>query len=138
MQGKNIRYINTILTLDRKERVSFSIWNNEDINDFLREEELHYGLKLINQNPISYIYIEYTNIIWIYKLYYGTYKKKYKPLQDDDERWNWIKKEIESDLKMIGLEELLENVIISLKRKEYFEYKNKNDKQFKKYCIIES
>lgn len=36
---------------------------------------------------------------------------------------------------MIDLEKLKDKVLKSLKNKEYFEYKIKIGKQFKKYCV---
>lgn len=62
-------------------------------------------------------------------------KKRFKPLSIVDERWLTIKKQIFEDLKMMGLEKIGEQVIDYLKQKKYFEYNEKSDLQFKKYCV---
>lgn len=66
---------------------------------------------------------------------FGSYKKRFKPLLIDDERWITIEKQIFEDLKMRGLEKIYAQVKDCLKRKEYFEYNKKSDLQFKKYCV---
>ena len=38
-------------------------------------------------------------------------------------------------LKMMGLEDLKEDVLTNLKNNKYFEYKTKKEGQFKNYCI---
>ena len=79
--------------------------------------------------------MEYTNIIWNYRLFFGSYKKKYKKLEQDDERWKYIEESISEDLKMMELNNLKEKILEHLKKNEYFEYIEKTEKQLKKYCI---
>lgn len=136
MNDKRIRYVTTIFTLDRiHQSIGITIWDNEDLSDIIKAEEKHYGLKMISSKEELLIEIEYTNIIWKYRIYYGSYKKKYKPLIKDDERWEMIDNQLARDLKMIGLDALKDKALLSLKNNEYFEYKNKIDKQFKRYCV---
>lgn len=138
MNNKRIRYITSIFTLDRiAQSVGIAVWDNGDINKFVEEQEKHYGLKLISANNKVSIEIEYTNIIWKYRIYYGAYKKAYKPLLENDERWNYIEDRVFDDLKVFGMEDLKDEVILYLKNKEYFEYKIKLDNQFKRYCVEE-
>lgn len=138
MNNKRIRYVTSIFTLDRLiQSVGITVWDDEDISKFVEEQSKHYGLKLISANKELLIEVEYTNIIWIYRVYYGSYKKRYHPLTINDERWVQIEKRILDDLKIFGMETLIGDVLINLKNKEYFEYKLKVDKQFKKYCIEE-
>lgn len=136
MNDKKTRYIITIFTLDRIDQsTGITTWNKEDYFNFLKEKEKHYGLKLISVKEELLIVVEYTNIIWNYKIYFGTYKKKYHHLILEDERWIKIENQIKTDLKTMGLDELNEKVLSSLKKGKYFEYKTKVKKQFKKYCI---
>ena len=136
VDNKRTRYVATIFIFDRIEQsTGITTWNNADFSDFVKEQEKHYGLKLISSNEEIFINVEYTNIIWNYKIYYGSYKKKYKSLTQDDKRWFSIEKRLEDDLKMIGLSELKEEVSNHLKNRKYFEYKTKIEKQFKKYCV---
>lgn len=136
MEEKKTRFIYTFISLD-KNRTSSSLvtWNKNDYENFIQSEEKHYGLKVISSKEEILINIEYTNIIWNYKIYYSSYKKKYKPLTKDDERWSKIEKQISTDLKMIGLESLKQEIITNLKNNQYYEYKTKKEEQFKKYCI---
>lgn len=134
--NKRTRYIAKIFTLDRiQDSLDITTWSQEDILNSLSYYDKHYGLKLISQKEETLVIATYTNIIWNYKIYYGSYKKKYQELQEEDERWKKISKEIESDLKMIGLLELKEEVLAALQNNYYYEYKIKIDKQFKRYCI---
>lgn len=136
MDDKRIRYVNRIITLDRINwDNTITILDKENITDILDEFDKHYGLKLINSQEETSIKIEYSNIIWQYRIYYGSCKRKYNNLTNDDERWTVIEKYIESDLKMIGLENLKDNILLSLKNNEYYQYKIEKDEQFKKYCI---
>ena len=136
MDDKRIRYVNRIITLDRINwDNTITIWDKENITDILDEFDKHYGLKLINSQEETSIKIEYSNIIWQYRIYYGSCKRKYNNLTNDDERWTVIEKYIESDLKMIGLENLKDNILLSLKNNEHYQYKIEKDEQFKKYCI---
>lgn len=136
MNIKRIRYITSIFTLDKiYESVNITVWDKKDISDFIEEQEKHYGLKLINTNEELLVEIEYTNIIWKYRIYYGAYKKSFKQLTENDERWFQIKEKILADLKTFGMEELQDSILINLKKKNYFKYKENIDKQFKKYCI---
>lgn len=136
MSEKRIRYCTTIFALDRINQIfSTCEWDNDNYKDYLKSYDKHYGLHLINENKELSIIIEYSNIIWNYKMFYGSCKKKFKPLLADDERWLTIEKQIFEDLKMIGLENIYNEVINYLKRKEYFEYNKKINLQFKKYCI---
>lgn len=138
MNNKRIRYITSIFTLDRIDQsVGITIWDDGDISKFVEEQEKHYGLKLISSNKEVLIEIEYTNIIWKYRIYYGSYKKRYKVLTADDERWKEIETRVFTDLKVFGMEKLKDKILLCLKNKEYFEYKEKTDIQFKKYCIEE-
>ena len=136
MNNKKIRYITSIFTLDKIiQSVGMSIWDNEDITKFIEEQEKHYGLKLISTKEELLIEVEYTNIIWKYRIYYGSYKKRYKELNENDERWEQIEEKVLNDLKIFGMEKLKDKVLLSLKNKEYFEYKVKIEKQFKRYCV---
>lgn len=136
MEEKRTRYITTIFTLDRiSQALGLITWDDADLSDFINSYEKHYGLKMISPQPEILITVEYTNIIWNYRILYGSYKKKYKPIQTDDERWTKIENQIESDLKMIGLDKLKEEILSKLKNKTYFEYKTKINIQFKKYCV---
>lgn len=135
MNEKKTRYIVRILTLDRfYSGTGYVSWNNE-LEKFLEEENKHYGLKIISKQKEVFITIEYSNIIWEYIVLFGSYKKKYKPLLENDERWTIIEQSLQQDLKMMGLENLLEKVLESLKKKTYFEYKETSPLQFKRYCV---
>lgn len=101
----------------------------------MNKDNIHYGLKIISEQKENFITIEYSNIIWEYKILFGSYKKKYKPLTENDERWQFIEESLKSDLKTIGLSHLKEEILTSLKKKEYFKYQKVTDMQFKKYCI---
>lgn len=136
MNEKRIRYCTTVFALDRINQVlGISLWDKDNYQDILKEENKHYGLHLIRENKELSIIMEYSNIIWNYKIFYGSCKKKFNPLLIDDERWLTIKKQIFEDLKRMGLEAIYDKVIDHLKRKEYFEYNKKSDLQFKKYCV---
>lgn len=136
VNNKRTRYVTTIFTLDRIEQsMGITIWDKEDLSDFIENQEKHYGLKLISTTEEILIIVEYTNIIWNYRIYYGSYKKKYPSLLKDDQRWTKIEKRLIDDLKIIGLDELKEEVLADLKSGKYFEYKTNIEKQFKKYCI---
>lgn len=136
MNEKRTRYITHIFTLDRNYNgIESTTWDKDDLKEFLQFLENHSGLKIISGNKEVSIRIEYSNIIWDYKLYFGSYKKRFKVLVEDDERWFFIEKGIQEDLKMMGLEELYDVVITHLKRKEYFEYNKKCDSRFKRYCV---
>lgn len=136
MNNKKIRYITSVFTLDKIiQSVGMSIWDNEDITKFIEEQEKHYGLKLISTKEELLIEVEYTNIIWKYRIYYGSYKKRYKELNENDERWEQIEEKVLNDLKVFGMEKIKDKVLLSLKNKEYFEYKVKIEKQFKRYCV---
>lgn len=136
MNDKRTRFITTIFTLDRiMHSINHINWDNEDVSNLIKEYEKHYGLKLINLKEEILIIAEYNNIIWVYRIYYGSYKKQYKSLIEDDDRWQTIEKQIQFDLKTMGVDILKDKVLLSLKNKEYFEYKIKIEKQFKKYCI---
>ena len=111
------------------------MWDNEFFSEYLEEQEKHYGLKLISQKAEILVVVEYTNIIWNYKIFYSSYKKKFYPLTSEDDRWLIIENQLEKDLKTIGLEELKIKIIKALREKEYFEHKEKIEKQFKNYCI---
>lgn len=135
MNEKKTRYIVRILTLDRfYYGTGYVSWNNE-LEKFLEEENKHYGLKIISKQNEGLITIEYTNIIWEYIILFGSYKKKYKPLLKNDERWTFIEQSLQQDLKTMGLENLLEKVLEHLKKNKYFEYKEISPLQFKKYCV---
>jgi len=136
MSEKRIRYCTTIFALDRINQVfTICVWDNDNYKDYLKSYNKHYGLNLIKENKELSIIIEYSNIIWNYKMFYGSCKKKFKPLLTDDERWLTIEKQIFADLKMIGLENIYNEVMNYLKRKKYFEYNKKSNLQFKKYCV---
>lgn len=136
MNNKRIRYVNRVFTLDKiNQSIELTIWDKENITDYLNEYEKHYGLKLINSKELIFIQVEYSNMIWKYRIYLGSYKRKYSSLTINDERWQIIEKDVESDLKMIGLENLKNNILLSLKKNEYYEYKIEKDEQFKRYCV---
>ena len=136
MNNKRVRYITSIFTLDRiVNSVGMTIWDNGDITKFIEEQEKHYGLKLISHKEELLIEVEYTNMIWRYRIYYGSYKKRYKTLNEYDERWEQIEEKVLNDLKVFGMEELKDKVLLILKNKEYLEYKTKIEKQFKQYCV---
>jgi len=126
----------TIFTLDGiMQSTGITTWNKNDFYNFVKEQEKNKGLKLISLKEEILVIVEYNNIIWNYTIYYGSYKKKYKSLIKDDERWENLENIVKNDLKMIGLDELTEEILINLKSKKYFEYKIKIEKQFKKYCV---
>ncbi len=135
MIEKRTRYITRIFTLDRFYHGTILVsWENE-LEKFLQEENKHYGLKIISDKEEVFISIEYSNIIWAYRAFFGSYKKKYKALSQDDERWIYIENSLIDDLKTIGLSHLKSEILLSLKNKEYFEYNEKTTMQFKRYCI---
>lgn len=136
MNDKNIRYIFTIFTLDKNlQSVGITTWNKDGFTDLLKEQERKYGLKLISQKEEISVIVEYTNITWIYKIYYGSYKKKYNVLNENDDRWIPIKKQIQADLKVMGLDNLNDDILSHLMNNNYFEYTIKIEKQFKNYCV---
>ena len=133
-----IRYCTTFITLDRPGwKFNIDARNKEDYEEEIKEFDKHHGFHLISEDKELHIRIEYTNIIWDYKILYASCKKHYKALEKEDERWPLIEKTIEFDLKRMGLKELLETVMTHLKNKEYFEYNEKTDMQFKRYYINE-
>ena len=136
MDKKRIRYVNRIFTLDRiNQSIELTIWDKEDITDNIKEYDKHYGLKLLSDKEVVFIKVEYSNMIWQYRIYLGSYKRKYSFLTIDDDRWVIIENDILSDLKMMGIENLKDKVMLSLINNEYYEYKILKDIQFKKYCI---
>ena len=136
MNDKNIRYIFTIFTLDKTlQSVGITTWNKDGFTDLLKEQERKYGLKLISQKEEISVIVEYTNITWIYKIYYGSYKKKYNVLNENDDRWIPIKKQILADLKVMGLDNLNDDILSHLMNNNYFEYTIKIEKQYKNYCV---
>ena len=139
MNEKKTRYGLMVFTLDQINRsVGAFAWNEKDIDYIVKDQEEHFGLKPLAIKEEAHIVMEYSNIIWDFKIYYSSFKKRYTPLLDIDERWVTIEKILLEGLKTIGLEELKDEVVKSLKAKKYFEYKNKSDEQFKKYCITEN
>lgn len=139
MNETTIRYCTTFILLDRPDQdFNISSWNKDDYEDIIEEYDKHYGFHLISKEKELHIRVEYTNIIWDYKIFYASCKKRYKVLEQDDERWTQIEKTIESDLKRMGLKELLEAVINHLKTNKFFEYNEITDMQFKRYCLKES
>lgn len=139
MNATTTRYCTTFILLDRPgQDFNISAWDKDDYEKITQEYDKHYGFHLISKDKELHIRVEYTNIIWDYKIFYASCKKSYKPLEKDDERWKTIEKTIEDDLKRMGLKELLKTVMTHLKNKEYFEYNEKTDMQFKRYCIKES
>lgn len=139
MYNQRTRYCTTILALDRINYCfNFACWDNDAYQELIEIHYKHEGLHLINESPCIYIRIEYLNIIWDYKVFFGSCKKKYKKLDNlEDERWQTIDKYIYDDLKRMGLEELYEDVLLSIKSNKYYEFKDVRNIQFKKYCIIE-
>lgn len=136
MKDKRVRYIRNIFTLDCIGRgIGLSHWDKDEFSEFVSTYEKKYGLKLLSEKEEVFILIEYNNIIWNYKIYYGSYKKKYKELKMEDERWTFLEKQVYSELKMMGLEELIDEVMFNLKNGFYYENKIKKDIQFKKYCV---
>ena len=133
---KKIRYITRVFTLDRIEQgLQASNWDKDDLEPILEDMEKHYGLKIISENKEVFLVMEYSNIIWNYKIYFGSYKKRFKPLAKDDERWQKIEKGLLEDLKTMGINHLKDEVLTHLKDKTYFEYQNKVEEQFKQYCV---
>ncbi len=138
MINQRTRYCTTIFPLDRLNfEFNIASWDKDDYQSIVDDAYKHYGLFLISTQKEIYIHIEYTNIIWDYKIFFGSCKKRYNELAPNDERWQAIEKGIESDLKRMGLEELKNDVIDHLKNHKYYEYNKKKDIQFKKYCITE-
>lgn len=139
MSKTNIRYCTTFIMLDRP-RWEFNVseWDKDNYLELIPEFDKHHGFHLISQEKEVYIRIEYTNIIWDYKIFYASCKKNTKQLEENDPRWKDIEEIIMSDLKRMGLNELFDKVMNYLKNKEYFEYQEKTDMQFKKYCIKEN
>ena len=136
MNDKKTRYMNTIIIFDKTRGITgITSWRQDSFSEFLVEQEKHYGLKIISKKEEIFVNVEYNNIIWEYKIYYGSYKKKNKIPLISEEKWKKIERQLGIDLKMIGLEELKDVVLNSLKNGEYFEYKTKIKKQFKKYCV---
>lgn len=139
MTDKHMRIIRTILTLDQI--------NNSPVIDIADDDskfkevfewyENYYGLKIHNEIEEVHIIIEYTNIIWNYRIYFGSYKKRYKPLSIDDERWEAIEKIIRQDLKIMGIEDMTNVVLKKLMNKEHFDYHEKRELQFQRYYIKE-
>lgn len=133
---KRIRYGTRIFMLDRiNQNIGGFIWDKDDLEYILKENEKHYGLKLISEDKKVFIIMEYSNIIWNYKIYFGSYKKRYNELTKDDERWITIETDLAQDLKTMGLDMLKNEILIHLKDNKYFEYQNKVEEQFRKYCI---
>lgn len=135
MDNKMTRYGTRIFTLDRNSNTNLWCWNETDINNFLEKENKRYGLKIINNKSEIKICVEYSNIIWEYRLYFGSFKKRFKILTENDDRWSILEEFISNDLKVMGLEFLKEQIIIELKNKNYFEYNKKINEQFKNYCV---
>lgn len=87
MYSKRTRYIRRIFTLDRYHKgTGIYTWHIEDFEEYLQEQELHYGLHLISEKEEVSIKVEYTNMIWDYQIYFGSYQKKYHPLTKEDDR----------------------------------------------------
>ncbi|MBQ6687111.1 MAG: hypothetical protein IJN03_01145 [Bacilli bacterium] len=136
MNDKKTRYVITIFTLDKlHQSIGLTTWDKERCYEFFKEQEKRYGLKLISSKEEVLIVVEYNNIIWEYMIYYGSYKKRYKTLESNDERKIQIEKRLLADLKTIGLEELKEDILKHLETGTRFEYKIKLDTQFKNYCV---
>lgn len=136
MNEKRIRYGFRVLGLDRLvQQFCGFVWDEFDLESMVEEQNKRYGLKRISEREELYIRMEYSNIIWEYRVYYGSYKKRYKPLTENDERWEIIEKYIEEDLKVMGLQDLKREVMTSLKTKQYFEYQKVSNEQFKRYCV---
>lgn len=94
VNNKKTRYVTTIFTLDRiNQSTGITAWDKESFSNFIKEQEKKYGLKLICSKEKILIIVEYTNIIWNYKIYYGSYKNKYKSFSTNDERWPNIEKQ---------------------------------------------
>lgn len=139
MPDKHMRIIRRILTLDRiNESPVIDIADkDEKFKEVFEWYENHYGLKIHNEIEEVHIIIEYTNIIWNYQIYWGSYKKRFKPLSVDDERWEVIENIIGQDLKTMGVEDMINVVLNKLMNKEHYEYHEKRELQFKKYYIKE-
>ena len=136
MNDKKTRYINTIITFDKtREETGITSWREDSFPEFLMEQEKHYGLKILSKKEEIFVKVEYNNIIWEYKIYYGSYKNKNKTPLISEEKWKKIERQLGIDLKMIGLKELKDVILNSLKKGEYFEYTTQIEKQFKKYCV---
>lgn len=138
MNEKCIRYCTTFITLDRPGwNFNISSWNKDNYEEEIEEYNKHYGFHLISEEKELHIHVEYTNIIWDYKIFYASCKKRYKVLEPNDERWKVIEEMIEYDLRRMGVKELHETVMNHLKNKKYFEYNETTDMQFKRYFIKE-
>lgn len=106
MNNINIRYQTPIFANKIEQITGITNYNIKDFSNFIKEPKKHYGSKLINFKEEILVIVEYTNIIWNYKIYYGSYKNKYQSVKIYDHRWEEIEKRIKIDLKMIGLNEL--------------------------------
>lgn len=87
MNDIRIRYCTTFITLDRPGwNFNISSWNKDNYEEEIKEHDKHYGFHLISEEKELHIYVEYTNIIWDYKIFYASCKKRYKVLEQNDER----------------------------------------------------
>ena len=72
MNEKKTRYGLMIFTLDQINRsVGVFSWNEKDIDYIIKEQEEHFGLKPLTTKAEAHIVMEYSNIIWNYKIYYN-------------------------------------------------------------------
>ena len=53
----------------------------------------------------------------------------------NDKRWIVIQKQIGQDLKLMGLEKIMNQLISNIKNNEIFMYEEEQNLPFKKYCI---
>ncbi len=134
---KRVRYVTLLFTLDKSnDCIGQFVWDVDNFDDFFKENEKRYGLKLVSNDKQVSIVVEYTNIIWDFKVYFTAYRKRYKVLSSkDDDRWKKLENYLSNNLKLIGLENLIDEIIECLQNGKHFEYKNKIDKQFKRYCV---
>lgn len=139
MAEKHTRIIKRILTLDRiNHSPAIDVVDDETkFKEGFEWYENHYGLKIHSVIEEVHIIIEYTNIIWNYRIYFGSYKKRFKPLSIDDERWTAIEKLVRQDLKTMGIEDMTNVVLNKFINKEYFEHFERKESQFKRYYVKE-
>lgn len=136
MIKKRKRYITSIFTLDKNiQTFGITGWDDAGITEFVNEQNKHHGLFLVNEHEAVSITIEYTNIIWVYRVYFGSCKKRYKNLDATDERWSYIEKYVIRDLKMMGAENITDELIVAFKKSGTYEIRLKFEQQFKNYCI---
>ena len=116
-------------------RFFFGESDYDHYKEYLELNKKQFGLHLIKESYVVEIKMKYSNIIRNYKIFYGSCKKKFKPLLKNDKRWIVIQKQIGQDLKLMGLEKIMNQLISNIKNNEIFMYEEEQNLPFKKYCI---